>query len=252
MVMQHVLGHAAWTWTCSIGMSLDMQHVNVLAACPSTWCVSMLHVHGHAEWTWTCCMSMFMSKLHVHVQVKAACPCPSPCWMFMSMRRVPVHAACPCSCCMPMSILPVHVHTACLCQCCKFKSMQHRDGHEAWTATCSIDMGMQHVLGHAAWTCTCQHGHLFYGRLMKGPKVLCYPNLKYSTYVLKLFISFRHSISAKWRQNETKYESGKRKWKTPFRGNPTAENQNKDESKALTPVQELININISTKGINRR
>jgi hypothetical protein len=48
VVMQYGLGHAGWTWTCS--MDRDMQRRHVQVACT----MNMHHGHGHAPWTWMC------------------------------------------------------------------------------------------------------------------------------------------------------------------------------------------------------
>jgi hypothetical protein len=52
MNMQHGLGQAACTWSCSMDLNLDLLH---------------LLIHVHAAWTWTCSMSKSM----LHVQGKS-------------------------------------------------------------------------------------------------------------------------------------------------------------------------------------
>ncbi len=112
--MQHALGHAAWTWTCSMG-DMDMQHGHGHAPWTCSMDIGMQyghgqldmqHGHGHAEWTWTCITDMKMDKYILNVQVD-------------------VRAACPCQCCMSTSVLHVHVRAACPCPCCKSKSVLH-------------------------------------------------------------------------------------------------------------------------------
>jgi hypothetical protein len=132
--MQHGLGHAAWTWTCSIdtersmdlnmqlwhgkaawtwtcSIDMDMQHGHEQAAW--TWTGSMdmdrqhgmdsQHWHWHLAWTWTCSVDMDMQRGHGHA---------TQTWTFsmdmdiqlgndtqfgirMSMLHVHVHASCP-------------------------------------------------------------------------------------------------------------------------------------------------------------
>ncbi len=82
--MQHVLGHAAWTWTstCYMSMlhthvcstcckSMSMMCVHIHAGCPCRYCKSMsvLQVHVHEAWAWAWTYSMEMGMQHGHEQL---------------------------------------------------------------------------------------------------------------------------------------------------------------------------------------
>jgi hypothetical protein len=180
--MQHRCGHATWTWAYSMDVDMDMDmhmdmdmdmvmhhrqvmlhvHVHVRAAYPCTCCVhmSMLNVPVHAVWPCPGCVSESILLLHVHaalslcffsmsmlnvqailhVYVHAASA--RPCYVFISMLHIPVHAACRCP---GLCMLQVSLR-------CSSMSMLHIQAHEARTWTCSRDMDKQHVLGNAAWT----------------------------------------------------------------------------------------------------
>jgi hypothetical protein len=158
--MPRGLGHAAWTWTCSIDMGMQPGHGRT--ACT-----------GHIAWAWTRSMylacSMDMDMRHgqqVHTACPSSCPCCMPQYTLMSMLHVSLHAACPCSgcmimsmlhvprhaafahaachstCCVSVSMLHAHVNVASPYQCYRFKSKQNGHGHVAGSYKCSIDMGM--------------------------------------------------------------------------------------------------------------
>jgi hypothetical protein len=105
--------NAMWSWTCSMDVNSDMQHVLVHAAfpCPSCRSVPKLHIHVHAAYPSLCFFQAYAAI-------------PYLCCISLSMLHVYVHAACPCTCCMSLSMLHVHVHAACPCPCCISMSME--------------------------------------------------------------------------------------------------------------------------------
>jgi hypothetical protein len=84
--------------------------------------------------------------------------------------------------------------------------MQKGHGHAAWTGACSMDMDTQHRSpGHVAWTL------VFQGKLMKGPKISCYPPLKSIAYLLKIqFVLFRVIFRRNFAETKRNTIPGKR------------------------------------------
>ncbi len=172
--MQRRHGHAAWTWTCSMDMSMcwtccmsmPTRHVQVHATSPHPYLMELtIHIgQGHAawtwacsiamdlQWTWTCSMGKYMLLIHVnvHLPINVHSACPSTCCISQYMRHVPEHAAYPSTCCMSSYMLRIQVHAECpfhaayLCVRFRVKSMlcmdtdMHGHGYVAWT--CSMDM----------------------------------------------------------------------------------------------------------------
>jgi hypothetical protein len=117
---QHVLEHAAWTWTSGRDM-MGIQHVLVYAACPC-----LLHVHasfwhsygkylgimgmdtqyalGFAAWAWTCSLDIDLKRGHGHAA-----------YIDMDLEY------------------------------------GHKNAIRTWK--CSLHLDMQHEHGHAACTC---------------------------------------------------------------------------------------------------
>ncbi len=148
MEMQHVLGHAAWTWICCMEMYMQHGHGHGLP------CGMDMDVHAGCRYPY------YMSQYMLCVNVHAACPCI---WMSMSMLYVQVKAARTWTCSMDMYMQHGHGHAGINI------GMQHKHGHVACTGTCWMNMetqhvlgiqhvlywDIQHVLGHAAQTWTC-------------------------------------------------------------------------------------------------
>jgi hypothetical protein len=185
--MLHVQVRAALPWTCNIDK--DMQHGRGHKASKGTHNMErdLQYEHVHVAYTGKWSMDVYMQHGQVLFMLHPGC-------MFMSMSvlhvyihaHVHVHAACPSTWCVSMFMLHAHVHV-----------------YAAQIWTCSMD--------------TC-----FRVDSWKGQKycvILCWNILH--IHLQFCFVSFHHNISAKLCRNETKYESGKTKWKSLYRGNPT-------------------------------
>ncbi len=111
-----------WTWTCIMyvfsSMDMDLQHGLAVWTCKMEQPCS---IDIHTAWTWTYSMDMNLDMQHVLVH--AACQCPycfhvhaaSPCPYCMSNSTCPCCMfSCPCSCFMSMPMLHVHVKSVCL------------------------------------------------------------------------------------------------------------------------------------------
>jgi hypothetical protein len=60
MNMQDRLGDAAWIWTGTCCMDINIQHGQQICTMDMDMDMEIKHAHGHGAWTWTCITDMDM------------------------------------------------------------------------------------------------------------------------------------------------------------------------------------------------